>query len=283
MRAENLIQMFLLGSEIFAFARLAQPKQITIKMQARFRIRDSNRGVIDTEEKLVRLFLPTRIAFARRKIDDLEIVLVGITKIKCFDSSGGGERCRQRLGPSRDELHFERAQFFKCLVHVAHDNRDMLKPKIVAARIHWNRPPARCEILSEIDKFISELHPHDAHPRAKNAFQMFVLLSENFDVRDFLKRERGIERHRAIHVAHRHADRFDRDLRRICQRSQREYRESKKLHPEKPSPGDKKPDPEHQPIRRQDRRFLTPPPYFGPRAEAVYTRLGGTRSALDVN
>src|SRR6266540_597965 len=224
MRAENLIQMFLLGSEIFAFARLAQPKQITIKMQARFRIRDSHRGVIDTEEKFVRLFLPTRIAFARRKIDDLEIVLVGITKIKCFDSSGDGERCRQRLGPGRDKLHLERAQFFKCLVHVAHDNRDMLKRKIVAARIHWNRPPTRCEILGKIDKFISELHPHDAYPRAKNAFQMLVLLSENFDVRDFLKRERRIERHRAVHVAHRHADGFDRDLRRLRETRDTEQR-----------------------------------------------------------
>src|SRR6266516_3372125 len=169
--------MFLLGSEILAFAGFTKSEQVAKKMQTRLRIRDSNRGMIDAEEEVIGLFLPTRIAFARRKIDDLEIVLVGIAKIKCFDSSGGGERCRQRLGPSRDELHFERAQFFKCLVHVAHDNRDMLKPKIVAARIHWNRPPARCEILSEIDKFISESHPHDAHPRAKNAFQMFVLLS----------------------------------------------------------------------------------------------------------
>src|SRR5947207_15711926 len=91
----------------------------------------------------------------------------------------------------------------------------MLKPNIVAARIHWNRPPARCEILGKIDKFISELHPHDAHPRAKNALQMFVLLSENLDVRDFLKRESRIERHRVVHVAHRPADRFDRDLREL--------------------------------------------------------------------
>src|SRR6266480_1574117 len=109
----------------------------------------------------------------------------------------------------------------------------MLEPKIVAARIHWNRPPARCEILGKIDKFISELHPHDAHPRAKNAFQMFVLLSENFDVRDFLKRERRIERHRAVHVAHRHADRFDRDLwglRGTSDTEQREQRSNRKFN-----------------------------------------------------
>src|SRR6266568_4006051 len=219
--------MFLLRPKIFAFARLAQPKQVTIKSQTRLCIRDSNRSMIDTEEEVIGLFLPTRIAFARRKIDDLEIVLVGITKIKCFDSSGGGERCRQRLGPGRNELHFDSAQFFERLVHIAHDNRDMLKPKIVAARIHWNRPPAWCEILCKIDKFISELHPHDAHPRAKNAFQMFVLLSENFDVRDFLKGERRIELYRAVHVAHRHADRFDRDLRRLRETRDAEQREQR--------------------------------------------------------
>src|SRR6266513_2487175 len=225
--------MFLLRPKIFAFSLFAQPKHVTIKSQTRLRIRDSNRSMIDTEEEVIGIFLPTRIAFARWKIDELEIVLVGITKIKCFDSSGGGERCRQRLGPCRDELHFERAQFFKRLVHVAHDNRDMLKPKIVAARIHWNRPPARCEILCEIDKFISELHPHDAHPRAKDAFQMFVLLSENFDVRYFLKRERRIEFHSAIHIAHRHANRFNRDLRRLretCDTEQREQRGNRKFN-----------------------------------------------------
>src|SRR5436190_5342584 len=139
--------MFLLRPKIFALTRFAQPKHVTIKSQTRLRIRDSNRSMIDAEEEVIGLFLPTRIAFARRKIDDLEIVLVGITKIKCFDSSGGGERCRQRLGPGRDELHFESAQFFERLVHIAHYNRDVLKPKIVAARIHWNRSPARCEIL----------------------------------------------------------------------------------------------------------------------------------------
>src|SRR5256885_16534714 len=98
--------MFLLGPKIFALPCFAQSEQITIKMQARFRIRDSNRSMIDAEEEVIGLFLPTRIAFARRKIDHLEVMLVGIAKIECFDSSGGGERCRQRLGPSRDELYF---------------------------------------------------------------------------------------------------------------------------------------------------------------------------------
>src|SRR6266576_891760 len=150
--------MFLLRPKIFAFTRFAQPKHVTIKSQTRLRIRDSNRSMIDTEEEVIGPLLPTRIAFARRKIDDLEIVLVGITKIKCFDSSGGGERCRQRLGTSRNKLHFESAQFFERLVHVADDNLDVLKPKIVAARIHWNRPPARCQILGKIEILVPKLH-----------------------------------------------------------------------------------------------------------------------------
>src|SRR5204863_3887325 len=95
-RAENLVQVFLLGPEILALARSAKPEQVAIKMQTDFRIRDSNRSMMDTEEEVIGLFLPTRIAFARRKINYFEVMLIRVAKIECFDSSGGGERCRQR-------------------------------------------------------------------------------------------------------------------------------------------------------------------------------------------
>src|SRR6266513_417786 len=68
-RAEDLVQVFLLGPEILALARFAKPEQVAIKMQSDFRIRNSNRSMIDTEEEVIGLFLPTRIAFARRKIN----------------------------------------------------------------------------------------------------------------------------------------------------------------------------------------------------------------------
>src|SRR2546430_10234727 len=96
--------MFLLSPEILAFACFAQAEQIAIKMQTSVRVRDPDGSVVNTEKKVVGFLLPARIAFAGWKINDLEIVLVGIAKIECFDSSGGGERCRQRLGPGRNKL-----------------------------------------------------------------------------------------------------------------------------------------------------------------------------------
>ena len=50
MRAENLVQMFLLGPEIFALARFAQSEQVAIKLQTRVRVRNPNRSVIDSEK-----------------------------------------------------------------------------------------------------------------------------------------------------------------------------------------------------------------------------------------
>jgi formate hydrogenlyase transcriptional activator len=44
--------------------------------------------VVDPEEKTVVLLLPPRVAFPRRKVNDLQIVPVGIAKIKSADSSG---------------------------------------------------------------------------------------------------------------------------------------------------------------------------------------------------
>src|SRR5204863_4333024 len=91
-RAKHLVQMFLLRPKIFAFARLAQPKQITIKMQARFRIRDSNRSMIDTVEEVISLYLPMRIAFVARKVNHLQVVLIGTTKVERIDPHRRGDR-----------------------------------------------------------------------------------------------------------------------------------------------------------------------------------------------
>src|SRR5436190_5453534 len=135
--------MFLLSPEILAFACFAQAEQIAIKMQTSVRVRDPDGSVVDAEKKVVVFLLPTRIAFAGWKINDLQIVLVGITKVERFDSRSGLDRRRQSLRTCRDELHFQSAQFFKCLIHLAHNYGDVLKPKIVASRVSRNRSARR--------------------------------------------------------------------------------------------------------------------------------------------
>ncbi len=50
MRSKDLVKMFLLGSEVLALACFAQSKQVTIKLETRLRVRNSNGSVIDTEK-----------------------------------------------------------------------------------------------------------------------------------------------------------------------------------------------------------------------------------------
>ena len=89
----------------------------------------------------------------------------------------------------------------------------MLKPQIVTARIHRNRPPAWRQVLDEIDVFVSKLHSDDPHARAEHAFQVFELFAEHFPVGDLLKSERGVKRNRTIHVADRYSHSIDGDWR----------------------------------------------------------------------
>src|SRR2546430_12342702 len=103
--------MFLLSPEILAFACLAQAEQIAIKMQTSVRVRDPDGSVVNAEKKVVGFLLPTRIAFAGWKINDLQIVLIRIAKIERFNTGSGFNRGWQRLWTGRNKLHFQRSQF----------------------------------------------------------------------------------------------------------------------------------------------------------------------------
>src|SRR6266496_5382242 len=74
MRSEHLVQMFLFRSKIFALSSFAQSQHIAIELQTRLCASDPNRGVIDAEKKFVGFLLPAWIAFARWKINDLQIM-----------------------------------------------------------------------------------------------------------------------------------------------------------------------------------------------------------------
>ena len=78
------------------------------------------------------LLLPARVAFARREENDFEIVSVGIAKIERLDSGSGLNEAGNVCGPVETNWAFSARNFFKRLIHVAHHNRDVLKPQIVA-------------------------------------------------------------------------------------------------------------------------------------------------------
>jgi hypothetical protein len=83
--------------------------------------------------------------------------------------------------------NFMTAQVLVGFVHVADDDRDMLKPVIVVAPIDRDRPAFGREILREFNQFITKLHPHDAHAQTKNALQFLVFRAMYLYVADFLE------------------------------------------------------------------------------------------------
>ena len=88
----------------------------------------------------------------------------------------------------------------------------MLEPQVIASRVSRDRPARRCEKLHKVYVFPAQLHAHDPHPHAKHAFQLLVGVAEHFGVRNLLKRERRVEGHSAIHIAHRYSYAVHSDL-----------------------------------------------------------------------
>src|SRR5262245_4732457 len=100
--------MFLFSTEIFAFASFAQTQQIAVEPETRVRVRNPDGSMIDPKKQLVSFLLPARIPFAGREINDLQVVLIWISKIERLDSGRGFNRCGQGLWPGGNELNFER-------------------------------------------------------------------------------------------------------------------------------------------------------------------------------
>ena len=190
MRAKDLIQMFLLGAVIVALAGFPKAKKIAIKMKAGVRLRDGDGRVVNTKKKLICFLLPARIAFARWEANHFEGVPVRVLKIERLDTRCAYVPIRQPLRTCGHELDFKRTQFFEGTIHVAHDDRDVLEPQVVASGVLRNRLPSRCEIFSQLQELITQLHPHDPCPRTKDANQMLVFITEDLHVGNFLKRER---------------------------------------------------------------------------------------------
>lgn len=62
-------------------------------------------------------------------------------------------------------------------VHVRHDDGDVLKPAIVALRIHGHRAAARCDELHQLDPLIAQPQCCDREPHAENTVKALVLLA----------------------------------------------------------------------------------------------------------
>ena len=74
------------------------------------------------------------------------------------------------------------------LIHVGHDDGDVLKPAIVAAGVHRHRSSFGREILRELDRLASELHPNDSRADPEQPLQPLVIEPRHLDIGSFLER-----------------------------------------------------------------------------------------------
>ncbi len=156
-RAKHVVQMLLFGAVVFAFTNLLQSKKISIESQARIRVIDNDRSVVNPQEQFLRLraialalrvlrlrvialallvlsfAMPLRVALSRRKPEDFERVLIGIFEIECPDSSGILVPLRQRLRSRGCVLDSVLTQPLVRLVDIRNNDRNVLKPTIIAA------------------------------------------------------------------------------------------------------------------------------------------------------
>src|SRR5262245_31234935 len=178
--------------------------------------------MIDAQKEAIGLGLPLWIAFTRWELQDLQMVTIRIFEVKSLNAPSIGVPVWQPLRTGGGMLDLVLAQPLVGTIHVADDERDVLKPAIVTTRIHRDRPAPRGEEFGQLDEFLAEPHPYHPHPQAEHALKLLVDTAGNLDVRDFLERQdTGVKFHRTLRVGNLHPHgfyRFDhRCLRRLRQ------------------------------------------------------------------
>src|SRR5204863_1937031 len=97
-------------------------------------------------------------------------------------------------------------------VHVADDDGNVLKPKIITAGISRNRAATRSKKLNEFDRLIAQLHPDDADAGSKHSEQTLDVFAGDLRVRSLFEREHvRVKVDRAVHIGKGHLNRSDRD------------------------------------------------------------------------
>ena len=87
-RAEHIVQVFLLRSVVFAFPCDFEPQHIPVEFQTGVGVADDDGRVIDAEKEFVGWTVPFGIAFIRGELEDFQRVAIGIGKVERSDSGG---------------------------------------------------------------------------------------------------------------------------------------------------------------------------------------------------
>jgi hypothetical protein len=95
-------------------------------------------------------------------------------------------------------------------LHVGRDDRDVLEPRIVAARVDGDRPAPGRQDLHQLDELVAKPHADDPHAQAEQAHEVLVGLARHLDVRDLLEGEDVlVEVERAVRIADGDGHRID--------------------------------------------------------------------------
>src|SRR5262249_20751834 len=154
-----------------------------VTLQAYLGIFHDDRRVVDAEEEAVARTMPPRIPLSRREPQDLQRVTLGILEVKGADPARVRIPVRQPPRRPRSVFHAMLAQPGVSAIHVAHDDRDVLEPAIVASRVRRDRSTSWRQILRQLDLFVPESHPDDAQPEPEHSLEAFVVLSPDLHVR----------------------------------------------------------------------------------------------------
>src|ERR1051326_4277318 len=112
--------------------------------------------MVDTQEQFVRGSVPLPQALVRGKLQHLNRMCIWILEVERRDARCVLVPIWKALWPRRSVLYLVLAQPGIGLIHVADNDRDVLNPPIIPARINWDRAAFRSEILGEFDKFVAE-------------------------------------------------------------------------------------------------------------------------------
>src|SRR5437016_1923737 len=100
--------------------------------------------------------MPLGIALAGGEGQNFQRMAVRVAKIKCADAAGVLVPIGQSLRAWRSVLYFVPAQPSVRAVHIPDDQRYVLKPAIVAARIGRRGTAFRRQVLGKLDELIAE-------------------------------------------------------------------------------------------------------------------------------
>src|SRR5215471_5356171 len=157
-RTEDVVQVFLLRTVIFALSGNPQTKKIAIKLEARFRVGNCDCGVINSEKKAAIKTMPLGITLPFGEPEDFDGMLVRILEVESPDAACVLVPIREALRRGRGVLDLVLTENCIGEIHVADDDGDVLKPEVVALRIHGNRASAGSDKLNELDRFVAKFH-----------------------------------------------------------------------------------------------------------------------------